>query len=175
MSAVPGGRLAATGGATRDPLEERTMAKDAAAALGAAEVAGTLVSPKGLTKKMTARTAGGQVGGLVGTLAATAMTGRADKVAPDVPSFGRIGYLAASETELVLTKTSQLGWKPHPTGDALVRVPRSEVESVAMEQGKLLSQLTLTFAGGVTWAFEVPRANRKGAADFVTKLGGNVS
>jgi hypothetical protein len=151
------------------------MAKDATGALGATEVAGTLVSPRGLTKKMTARTAGGQVGGLVGTLAATAMTGRADKVAPDVPSFGRIGYLAASETELVITKTSQLGWRPHPTGDALVRVPRSEVESVAMEQGKLLSRLTLTFAGGDTWEFEIPRANRKGAAEFVTTLGGHVA
>jgi hypothetical protein len=151
------------------------MAKDASAALGAAEVAGTLVSPRGLTKKMTVRTAGGQVGGLVGTLAATAVGGKIDNVAPDVPSFGRIGYLAASETELVVTKTSQLGWKPHPTGDALVRVPRAEVESVAMEQGKLLSRLTLSFAGGVTWDFEVPRAHRKGAADFVNTLGGTVT
>jgi hypothetical protein len=151
------------------------MAKDASAALGTAEVAGTLVSPRGLTKKMTMRTAGGQVGGLVGTLAATAVGGKIDNVAPDVPSFGRVGYLAASETELVVTKTSQLGWKPHPTGDALVRVPRAQVESVAMEQGKLLSRLTLSFAGGVTWDFEVPRANRKGAADFVNTLGGTVT
>jgi hypothetical protein len=151
------------------------MAKDATAALGGAEVAGTLVSPRGLTKKMSIRTAGGQVGGLVGTLAATAIGGKIDKVAPDVPSFGRIGYLAASETELVITKTSQLGWKPHPTGDALVRVPRSDVESVSMEQGKLLSHLTLQLAGGVTWEFEIPRAHRKGAADFVTTLRGSVT
>ncbi len=151
------------------------MAKDASAALGVAEVAGTLVSPRGLTKKMTMRTAGGQAGGLVGTLAATAIGGKVGNVAPDVPSFGRVGYLAASETELVITKTSQLGWKPHPTGDALVRVARGEVESVTMEQGKVLSRLTLSFAGGVTWEFEIPRANRKGAAEFVTALGGSVT
>lgn len=151
------------------------MAKDAAAALGAAEVAGTLVSPKGLTRKMTARTAGGQVGGLVGTLAATAMTGRADKVAPDLPSFGRMGYLAASETELVLTKTSQLGWRPHPTGDALVRVPRGDVESIALEEGKIVSHLKVRFAGGAEWEFEIPLANRKGARQFVSMLGGGLT
>ena len=151
------------------------MAKDASQALGGAEIAGTLVSPKGLTKKMTLRTAGGQVAGMVGDVAAGAMAGKAGKATPDMPSFGRMGYLAASETDLALTKTSQMGWKPHPIGDALVRVPRSEVESAALEQGKLLSQLKLSFADGVTWEFEVPRAHRKTAQQFVTALGGSVS
>ena len=151
------------------------MGKDASAALGGAEVAGTVVSPRGLTKKMTMRTAGGQVGGMAGDLAASAIAGKTKSGAPDMPSFGRAGYLAASETEVALTKTSQLGWKPHPIGDALVRVPRSEVESVALEQGKLLSQLRLSFANGVAWEFEVPRAHRKTAAHFVTTLGGSVT
>jgi hypothetical protein len=151
------------------------MAKDASQALGGAEVAGTVVSPKGLTKKMTLRTAGGQVGGMVGDLAAGAMAGKTGKATRAMPSFGRMGYLAASETDLALTKTSQLGFKPHPIGDALVRVPRSEVASAALEQGKLLSQLRLSFADGVTWEFEVPRAHRKTAQQLVTALGGSVS
>jgi hypothetical protein len=151
------------------------MAKDASQALGGAEVAGTVVSPKGLTKKMTLRTAGGQVAGMVGDLAAGAMAGKSGKATPDMPNFGRMGYLAASDTELALTKTSQLGWKPHPIGDALVRVPRSDVESAALEQGKLLSQLKLSFADGVIWEFEVPRAHRKTAQQLVTALGGSVS
>jgi hypothetical protein len=151
------------------------MANDASQALGGPEVAGTLVSPRGLTKKMSMGTAGAQVGGLVGTLAATAMAGKTSKATPDMPSFGRSGYLAASETELVLTKTSQLGWKPHSKGDALVRVPRSEVQSVELERGKVLSRLKLTFADGAAWEFEIPRANRKGAMDFTTALGGTVT
>jgi hypothetical protein len=151
------------------------MANDASQALGAPEVAGTLVSPRGLTKKMSMGTAGSQVGGLVGSLAASALTSKTSKATPDMPSFGRSGYLAASETELILTKTSQLGWKPHPKGDALVRVPRGEVQSVDLEKGKVLSQLKLTFADGNTWQFEIPRANRKGAEEFTTALGGNVS
>ena len=151
------------------------MANDASQALGAPEVAGTLVSPRGLTKKMSMGTAGSQVGGLVGSLAASALTSKTAKATPDMPSFGRSGYLAASETELILTKTSQLGWKPHTKGDALVRVPRGEVQSVDFEKGKVLSQLKLTFADGNTWQFEIPRANRKGAEEFTTALGGNVS
>jgi hypothetical protein len=151
------------------------MADDASQALGAPEVAGTLVSPRGLTKKMSMGTAGSQVGGLVGTLAATAVASKTAKKTPDMPSFGRVGYLAASETELVMTKTSQLGWKPHPKGDALVRIPRGDVQSVALERGKVLSRLRVTFADGRSWDFEIPRANRKGAMEFTTALGGTVS
>jgi len=152
------------------------MANDASQALGAPEVAGTLVSPRGLTKKMSIGTAGAQVGGLVGSLAAGALTSKSSKATtPDMPSFGRSGYLAASDTELILTKTSQMGWKPHPKGDALVRVPRGDVQSVQLEKGKVLSQLKLTFADGNAWQFEIPRANRKGAEEFTTALGGNIS
>ena len=149
------------------------MGKDASQALGGAEVAGTVLSPRGVTKKMTTRAAGGQVAGMMGDLAAGAMAGKAGKGAPDMPSFGRMGYLAASETELALTKTSQLGWKPHPTGVALVKVPRSAVESVAIQDGRLLSRLTLTFTNGVKWEFEIPRAHRKTAKVLVSALGGS--
>ena len=151
------------------------MANDPSQALGAPEVAGTLVSPRGLTKKMTMGTAGAQVGGLVGSLAGTAMAGRKSKATPDMPSFGRSGYLAASETELIVTRTSQMGWKPHPKGDALVRVPRGDVQSVELDRGKVLSQLKLTFADGLVWEFEIPRANRKGAEQFTNALGGQVT
>ena len=151
------------------------MANDASQALGAPEVAGTLVSPRGLTKKMSMGTAGAQVGGLVGSLAAAAATSRKPKATPDMPSFGRSGYLAASETELIVTRTSQLGWKPHPKGDALVRVPRGDVQSVELNRGKVLSQLKLTFADGLVWEFEIPRANRKGAEQFTDALGGQVT
>ena len=151
------------------------MAKDASIALGGTEVAGTIVSPRGLTKKATLSTAGAQVGGLVGALAGNAIASKTGDRASALPSFGRNGYLAASETELVLTRTSQLGWKPHPTGDALARVPRSALESITLEQGKVLSHLKLRFAGGVEWEFEIARAHRKAASAFVTTLGGNVA
>jgi hypothetical protein len=151
------------------------MANDASQALGAPEVAGTLVSPRGLTKKMSMMTAGSQVGGLVGSLAGNAMASRSSKPTPEMPSFGRVGYLAASEGELVLTRTSQLGWKPHPKGDALVRVARGDVQAVEFQRGKVLSHLRLTFADGRAWEFEIPLANRKGAMEFTSALGGTVA
>jgi hypothetical protein len=52
-------------------------------------------------------------------------------------------------------------------------VPRSEVESVAMQDGRLLSQLTLSFTNGVKWEFEIPRAHRKAAKRLVSALGGS--
>ncbi len=96
------------------------MAGEVEKALGAPEVAGTLVNPKGLMKKTVARTAGREVAGLVGSLAAGAAT--RDGSAPDLPSFGRVGYVAVSDTEVAVLKT-RTGWKMHPTEEVLARAP----------------------------------------------------
>jgi hypothetical protein len=145
------------------------MAADASAALGAPEIAGTLVNPKGYAKKAIARTAGREVAGLVGDLAA----GRAarDKGVPDVPDFGRVGYLAVSATEVALVKT-KYGWKMTPTDEALARAPRSEVASVEWDEGRLISHLKLSFAGGQVWEFDVPKSDKKTAKAVVGALGG---
>ena len=76
-------------------------------------------------------------------------------------------------TEVGLTDSQASYYRKQ--GDALVRVPRSEVQSVELERGKVLSQLKLTFADGSIWRFEIPRANRKGATEFTEALGGTVS
>jgi hypothetical protein len=148
---------------------------DASAALGSAEVAGLLVNPRGLAKGRTLKAAGGQVAGMVGDLAAGAVSGRRESAAPEMPKFGSIGYLAASEEDFVLLKTSSLGLKPKPKGEALVRVARSEVESLHLEEHKLISKLHLRFKDGASWEFDVPRANRKNARDFVDRVGGQAS
>jgi len=62
------------------------MADDASIALGAPQIAGTLVNPKGLTKKMTAATAGGQIGGAVGSLAASVIAGKDSGGAAGLPN-----------------------------------------------------------------------------------------
>jgi hypothetical protein len=49
------------------------MASDASKALGAPQVAGTFVSPKRLTRQMTAGAAGGVIGGAVGSIAGQAI------------------------------------------------------------------------------------------------------
>lgn len=64
------------------------MATDASKALGALEIAGTLVNPKGLMKKSVARVAGREIAGLAGSVAAGLAAGDAGVL--DVPDFGRL-------------------------------------------------------------------------------------
>jgi hypothetical protein len=148
---------------------------DASAALGSAEVAGLLVNPRGLAKGRTLKAAGGQVAGMVGDLAAGAVNARRAPAVPEVPKFGSVGYLAASEDEFVILKTSSMGLKPKPKGEALIRAPRSEMESLELEEHKMVSKLHLRFKDGASWEFDVPRANRNNARQFVEKLGGQTS
>jgi len=151
------------------------MADDASAALGAPEIAGTLVNPKGMTKKVTASVAGGVVGGVAGTFAAGMATGPAYAGAPEVPNFGRVGYVAASADSLALVKTKSGAFKMKVTDESLASVPRSEIASAELEQGKLLSHLTIAFNNGVTWEFDIPKAAKKTAQGLVTALGGTLS
>jgi hypothetical protein len=60
------------------------MASNASAALGAAEIAGTLVNPRGMAKKMTASVAGGVAGGVAGRVAVGTAMGSAYDGVPDV-------------------------------------------------------------------------------------------
>jgi hypothetical protein len=148
---------------------------DASAALGSAEVAGVLVNPRGFAKGATLKAAGGQVAGIVGDVAAGVVGARRESATPDMPKFGSVGYLAASEEDFVILKTSSMGLKPKPKGEALVRVPRSEIESLDLEEHKLVSKLHVRFHDGASWTFDVPRANRNNAREFVNRLGGQIS
>jgi hypothetical protein len=146
------------------------MAGDGTAALGAPEIAGTMVNPRGFTKKMSV----GAVGGVVGALAATAVASRSSK-ASDVPAFGRVAYLAASETEVALIKMKSGALKMKVTGEALARVPRAELETAELKDGKLIAHMRLQFANGTVWEFDVPKIGKKNAKQLVLVLGGNVT
>jgi hypothetical protein len=136
-------------------------------ALGAPEIAGTLVNPKGYAKKTVARVAGREVAGLVGSVAAGLAVG--DAGAPDLPDFGRVGYVAVSETDVAVLKT-KTGWKMNPTEEVVVRASRSELTSVDFDEGKMVSHLTLNFANGHIWHFDVPRSDKKTAKAVVAAL-----
>jgi hypothetical protein len=147
------------------------MAANAEPALGAPEIAGTFVNPKGLTKRMTATVAGGQVAGAVGTLAADAIGGRKSK-APETPSFGRVGYLAvtAEEVALVKTKPAMLGLKMQVAEKVLARSPRTDVAAVTWDEGRLLSHLRISFLDGGEWQFDIPKAAKATARTVVQAL-----
>jgi hypothetical protein len=81
------------------------MAADIAKALRAPEIAGTLVNPKGLMKKSVARVAGREVAGLAGSVAAGLAVRDRPQGPPDLPDFGRVGYVAVSDTDVAVLRT----------------------------------------------------------------------
>ena len=151
------------------------MADDASQALGAPQVAGTLVNPKGLTKKVTTVAAGQVAAGLAGTLAAKTATGDQYAGVPDVPVFGRVGFVALSDGEIALVKTKTGALKMKVTDEVLARAPRAAVASADLDEGRLLSHLTIAFSDGVTWEFDIPKAAKKTAQGLVNALGGTFS
>jgi len=145
------------------------MANDASAALGAPEIAGTLVNPKGMARKMTAKVAGGVVGGVAGQAATGVAVGGSYDGVPDVPSFGRVGYVAASADEIALVKTRTGAFRMKVTHQVLARAPRRAIVDVDLDRG-ILSHLRIAFADGTVWEFDVPRANRRTAEGLVRAL-----
>jgi hypothetical protein len=151
------------------------MADDASQALGAPQVAGTLVNPKGMTKKVTAVVAGQVAGGLAGTLAARKAVGDQYAGVPDVPEFGRVGFVALSDGEIALVKTKTGALKMKVTDEVLARAPRTAIASADLDEGRLLSHLTIAFSDGVIWQFDIPKAAKKTAQGVVKALGGTFS
>lgn len=145
------------------------MGDEGSQALGAPEIAGTFVNPRGMAKKMTASVAGGQLGGAVGSFAASTLANRTSK-ATAAPAFGRVGYVAVSLEEVALIKTKSGAFKMKVTDEVLARAPRGEVASADLDEGRLLSHLKIAFDNGVTWEFDIPRQARSTAQDVVRAL-----
>jgi hypothetical protein len=148
------------------------MGDDASAALGAPELAGTFVNPKGFAKKTTAAVAGGKVAGAVGSLAAGAIAGRSAGSTSDLPSFGRVGYVAVTQDDVALVKTKTGAFKMKVSDEVLARMPRAEISSVEFDEGKLLSHLSIAFTNGAVWQFDIPRQGKKTAQAVVQALRG---
>jgi hypothetical protein len=134
------------------------MAKDASAALGAPEVVGSFVNAKGL-KKLT-RASGPAVVGATG--------------APELPSFGRVGYVAVTRDEIAVVKARNSFLHMTVGDQVLARVSRSAIAKVEFDGGALLSHLTITFANDVTWQFDIPKLNKRSTEAVVRELGGTV-
>jgi len=146
------------------------MSAEAARALGAPEIAGALVNPKGMTKKMTAKVAGHVVGGAAAAMAVGLKMGGPYDGVPDVPDFGRVGYVTCSDAEVALLKTKTGAFKMKVTDEVLARAPRSAIASVEFDKGKILSHLRIGFDGGRLWEFDIPKAGAKSAEKLAAAL-----
>jgi hypothetical protein len=146
------------------------MAADASEALGAPQLAGSFVSPKGLTKQLTAGAAGTVVGGAAGSMAAHMATGGLQW--DGAPDFGRVGYVAVTAEEIAIVKGKSGLMKPKVGSEVIARAPRSEIAAVELDPGALKAALKVRFADGGHWEFEVPKIYRKTAQQVVRALGG---
>ena len=54
-------------------------------------------------------------------------------------------------------------------------MPREELETVELTDGKLISVLRLRYVNGVVWEFDIPRTAKKSAKSFVAALSGTLS
>ncbi len=124
-----------------------------------------------------ARAGGG--GGLAGAIAGTATAAvinkkgekqKATTSSSGLPDFGKVGYLAVTEDEVVLLKVT-LGALKTRLGEVVARVPRGQVSTVEFESSAMYaSGITLEFLDGDRWALEAPRPNRKDAKTIVELL-----
>jgi hypothetical protein len=143
---------------------------DASQVLGSPEVAGTFLNPKGTLKKKATASAGRAVGGLVGAVGSNLAQSH-QKQEGTTPDFGQVGYLAVTADELALVRGKIGAIKPKIRDEVLARRPRSDVQSVELEGGKLIkADLTIQFADGGAWEFEVPKVYRKTADRLVQEL-----
>ena len=116
---------------------------------------------------MTARAIGGVIG--------SAVAGIGTKAAQEsTPNIGRVGFLAVTADEIALVKTQSGRLKMKVTDEVLTRRPRGEIVSTELAGGMLLSVLTIQFADGGAWAFDVPTAANGSAIQVVHAFGGNV-
>jgi len=164
---------------------------DASDLLGAPQLAGVVVSPIGLFRKiesgMTVISGGVVVPGSTGPAISDKLGGtsaaeqrEADAGASaETPDCGKWGFLAVTERDLALTSTQPPELVGRRLGELVERVPRSAITAAELEGGwrhptlYLFSSapLRILFADGTTWVFEVARFYRRHAKHVVHALG----
>ncbi len=158
--------------------------------LGAPQIAGVVVSPIGLLRKIessqTGFAGGVAVSGKLGPMISDKLAGesaaeerqRDSAVSHSTPECGNWGYLAVTDTELALTTTEAAKTVGRRLGQLVTRVPRSTVAHAELAGGwrhpmlYVLSSapLRFTFTDGTAWAFEVSRFYRRRAKRVVRAL-----
>jgi hypothetical protein len=166
------------------------MAIDASQLLGSPQLAGVRVNPWGAMRRAEARTvahSGGvavsgrlvvAVGDRMGGKAGAEARGRAEQLASVTPKFGNLGFLAVSESELVLMTTKLEGMATVIPVEVVARRPRSDVVSAMLAGGWphmtyyifSAAPLKIAFGDGSAWQMEVSRFFRKSGKKFVRAL-----
>jgi hypothetical protein len=130
--------------------------KDASSRLGAPQLAGSIVNARTVSGKLRGSNAGPSVQ-------------RTDMSAPELPHFGRVGYLAVTRDQVAVLTTKHAALWTQLGDRVLARVPRAAIASIELE-ARLLSRLRIAFENDVVWEFDIPRLNRSTAESVVREL-----
>ncbi len=141
------------------------MGLDASQLLGAKQLVGTTVNPRGYGwTKGVGRT------GLAGMAIEHVVAKRAGQNTSQTPDFPRTAYLAVTDQEVALIKVGSGGLNGK-LKDVLARVPRGDVASAKVSPGVLRTNLTISFTDGGNWEFEVSPLIRQKVVKVVHALG----
>jgi hypothetical protein len=136
------------------------MGRDASQLLGAQQLAGAVVMPRGYAWA---------------DLASSFVGPAAKKIVREHPSetprFPRSAFLAVTDREVALMRLGRGGWKNGRPGEVLARVPRSDIASARVSPGVLRTNLTISFTDGGRWEFEVSPLIRSTVVRIVRALG----
>jgi hypothetical protein len=134
------------------------MAIDASEVLGAAQIAGVKVNPRGMAKRVGGDQAGGAAG-LVGQATAKVMYRDVDSTPAQTPDFGRNAFLAVTADDVAMIKLKS-GMVTLKLDEVLARVPRADVVNAELGGG-VAPGLTIGFRNGESWKVEVTRPSKK--------------
>jgi hypothetical protein len=135
------------------------MARDSSQLLGAKQLAGAGVNPRGFAWKHVASS-------YVGPAAKKIVKENTSQT----PRFPRTAFLAVTDREVALLTIERGGWNGR-LGEVLARVPRSDVASAKVSPGVLRTNLTISFTDGGSWEFEVSPLIRHTVVRVVRALG----
>jgi hypothetical protein len=152
---------------------------DASDLLAAPQLAGVVVSPVGLFRKiessMTVISGGVVVPGSTGPAISDKLTGARAAEQREADA----GASAGGDVPLADSESNRRSWVGGRLGEIVERVPRSAITAAELEGGwrhptlYMFSSapLRITFADGTSWVFEVARFYRRHAKRVVRALG----
>jgi hypothetical protein len=132
-------------------------------------IAATFVEPRGMIRSVVAGVAGREVLGTVGSAVASAAASGGSAAASPLRA-GSIAHLSVSADEIVLFAAKRGAFRPKATDEVVASAPRSTVERATLEKGRIAGVLEISFAGGSTWAFDIPKIYLGGAQQVTAVL-----
>jgi hypothetical protein len=139
------------------------MGIDASELLGAQQIAGVKVMPRGATMARAMNQGGLSVGGVIGAAGGALASGKAANAGAatraETPDFKGQALLALTDSDVALVKLKQGALSVKAT-EVIARAPREQVTGANLAGG-LVPKLSINFADGSAWSMDVPRVVKK--------------